>query len=101
MENLLRHGKLHLISGKFHAINPVRILLVGRAGILGQNCAERIPLFFRQELQKFFRDLHRKPVLFRLVREAALRIRVAVRKGDLGLDVKDRRPIHHVRPRDN
>ena len=50
MENLLRHGKLHLISGKFHAINPVRILLVGRAGILGQNCAERIPLFFRQEL---------------------------------------------------
>ena len=44
------HSEPDLHAGKGEAVYPFRVVLVGRAGILGQNCAERIPLFFRQEL---------------------------------------------------
>ena len=67
--------KLHLISGKFHAINPVRIA-PGRTGGSWARTARARPLFFGRNLEIFGISTAKAALLFRLVREAALRFRI-------------------------
>ena len=84
--------ELHFQAPKSHAIDPLRVVLVGRAGILGQHAGEGRAEVRRED------DLQRLAGV--ALRKAAGGVRVGIGVGKIGLDVKNGCAVQEVSPGD-
>ena len=83
-----------------HAVDAVWIVLVTRAGVLGERAGERLePVRAEEALQlraQVLRDDHRERCPSGSVSESARRLRMGVSVRDIRLDVVYGRPVHKV-----
>lgn len=93
MEALPFHGKFDLKPGKGHPINPLRVLLIGRPGVLGEYAQQGRPVLLRHLGKQIRREIYHKPIFAVLVRKAARSLWPAVCQGHIGLHIIDWRPI--------
>ena len=77
------YSKFDFHSGKTKAIDALRIILVGRSWVLGQEGKKGLAFIFRNLFQKFGRTFNIKGIVFQRTTEAfgSLRVAVYVRKG--------------------
>ena len=76
-------------SRKFHSVYPLRVVLVGGAGVVFQHAPQAVPLGGGYGFPQLRRAFDLQPVRLGLCREACRRVRVTVGVGDVGLDVVD------------
>ena len=83
-----------------HAVDAVGIVLVARAGVLGERAGERLePVRAEEAFQlraQFLRDGHCERFPSGSFSESACRLRMGVSVRDIRLDVVDGRPVHKV-----
>ena len=94
MECCSIYSKFDLHSGKTKAIDALRIILVGRSWVLGQEGKKGLTFIFRNLFQKFIRTFNIKGIVFQRTAEAFGSLRVAVYVRKVGFDVKDWCAIH-------
>ena len=99
-KQVVRHSETDLPPGKGEDIAPLRTVVVGGAGILGQDADEAVPQGGGDPLQKRRgkRDVKGLPGM--PVGESAGGLRVAVAVAEIGLDVIDGGAVHEIRPGD-
>ena len=88
------------MTGKVHAVDPVRVVLVGGPGVSGENPKQGTGLVLRQTLQQGRRAVHLQ-LGAAGGGEAPQGLRVAVCVGEVGLDVQNGGAVHEVGPRDD
>ena len=89
-----------LQAGEAKSIYPVWIVMIVGAGILGQYAPKGLLPLGRHQCQQRSRDLHSQYFSGRCCGKAAQGLWMAVRIGDVWLDVQNRRTIHQIGPQD-
>ena len=87
---------MYLQPGKLHTVHPLRVVLVGGAGVTGKHALQRGAVGFRYGLPQRFRAGHFQMVGAGLPGKALGGVRVAVGVGDIGLDIVDGGAVHQV-----
>ena len=88
------HFEADIESGEGQTVDPVRLALIGGAGIVGQDTDGGFLLIFRQNSQQVRGKLNLLEELSRGICKAAGCVGVAVAIGDVGLDIENRRAVH-------
>ena len=83
-------------TSKLHAVDPLRVVLVGGAGVVFQHALQSGLLDGRHSGPEAGVADHGQVVELSLCREACGGVRVAVGVGDVGLDVVDGGAVHQV-----
>lgn len=100
--NFAHHGrfiyyrKLHLVPVEREPIDPVFVVVVGGARVLGQHLPQLLHLFGFQPLGDILGDFHVKLVVLVLLREPLGGLRVAVGGEQVGFDIVDGSAVHKV-----
>ena len=100
--NLAHHGrfiyyrKLHLVPVEREPIDPIFVVVVGGARVLGQHLPQLLYLFGFQPLGDILGNLHVKLIVLVLLREPLGGLRVTVGGEQVGFDVVDRGTVHKV-----
>ena len=96
---------MHLQPGKLHAIHPLRVVLVGGAGVTGKHTLQSGTVGFRYGLPQRCRAGYLQMVGAGLPGKALGGVRVTVRVGDVGpvlivrgADLMDGTPIYDIKP---
>lgn len=57
-QNILCYGKADVIACELHAVDSARLMLVGRAGVMGQYAYGSLLLFLGQKLKQSRREIY-------------------------------------------
>ena len=86
-QHAVLNRKPDIFSGKRHAIHALRIALVGRSRVMRKHTAQRLPMLRRDGFLQLCRKDDFQPVMLMSRGKAARRIRMAIRVGEIGLDI--------------
>ena len=79
-ESVFLHTEINLVARKGHAIKGGRVMLIGRAGILGQDRNKCLSAVLIHPVQELRRKIHGEKMGSRLIRKAVCGVRMAVCK---------------------
>lgn len=96
MKHIIFNIKPYIHTSVLHSVDARRIFLIRRPGILRQDFHQRRLALLWDKLQACRRAFYLQAVARVPAAEAALCVRVAVRIGQIGLNIKDRGSIHQV-----
>ena len=95
-QDLAVHLEVDFQPAELHAVDPLRVVLVGGAGVVFQHTLQSGLLVGRHSGPEAGVADHGQVVELGLCREAPGGVRVAVGVGDVGLDVVDGGAVHQV-----
>ena len=87
---------MHVAAFEFQAVDPLRVVLVLRPRVFGEDLPEGFEVFGTEFCSYIFRDYDFKPLPRRAVSEAAADIRVGVSVFNVGFDVIYGRSVREV-----
>jgi hypothetical protein len=96
LKTVAADAETYVASGKRHTIDPLRVVMIRRTGILRENVLQYGELLTTEVPRGIVRNDNGKPSPFPYIHKTTPYIRMAVGIAHIGLDVVDRRPVHQV-----
>ena len=95
-ENISLDTETDVESGECQSVNPVRLSLVGRSGVMGENADGCVPFLFGKSVQQILREFYFQKKFAGGIRKAAFCLRMGIAVGNIGFHVEDGGAIHQV-----
>ena len=85
-----------IISREGQAVDSFRVVLVGGTRVVPKNAQQSLSFFCRYLCQKIGREFHIQQKFPGMIGKAAQSLRKGIAIGNVGLNVKYRRPVHQI-----
>ena len=94
-------GKFDFVIVKAHTVNSLRIVLIGRTGIVRKTFTKSALFVFGYFRKQLVREFHLQGVVFVFACIPCGGVRVTICKGQVGFDIKNGRSVQKIRARND